>query len=140
MVNKKSLIIKVLTVTSMLFGVLIFLIITSNKPLEEVNKGSDNDQELSSSKLIIPTKEYILKNGFPKNEKGETYGPDMGNLILDEPVLSLTEGENGVLGYIYRPKGISSPSELEEYYKSREKSTPLYLQDGETVIGTYYFN
>lgn len=138
--NKIKSNIKVLTVFSMVLGVLTVLMFTSIKPFEEVNKVSATDQEMSSSKLIVPSREYVLNNGFPKNEKGETYGPDMGNLLLVESDLTLAEGENGVLGYIYPPKGISSPSELEEYNKSHKKSTPLYLQDGETVIGTFYFN
>lgn len=51
--------------------------------------------------LVIPTFEYILENGYPVNDKGETYGPDMGNMmIIDEPDLILAQGENSIIGYV----------------------------------------
>jgi len=50
--------------------------------------------------LVIPTFEYILENGYPVNDKGETYGPDMGNMmIIEEPDLILAQGENSIIGY-----------------------------------------
>lgn len=58
--------------------------------------------------------------------------------MLVEPDIILAEGANGVLGYIYQPEGIPSPSKLDEYNKSFKKSTPLYLHDGETIIGTFF--
>ncbi|KMY50216.1 hypothetical protein AC625_12495 [Peribacillus loiseleuriae] len=92
-----------------------------------------------TSDLVIPTKDSIISDGYPTNENGQTYGPNMENLMLVEPDLMLAEGVNGVLGYIYQPEGISSPSELDAYNKSFKESTPLYLQDGKTIIGTFYF-
>ncbi|WP_028391009.1 hypothetical protein [Bacillus cihuensis] len=92
-----------------------------------------------TSDLVIPTKDSIISDGYPTNENGQTYGPNMANLMLVEPDLMLAEDENGVLGYIYQAEGMSSPSELDEYNKSFKESTPLYLQDGKTLIGTFYF-
>lgn len=92
-----------------------------------------------TSDLVIPTKDSIISDGYPTNKNGQTYGPNMENLMLVEPDLMLAEGANGVLGYIYQPEAISSPSELDEYNKSFKESTPLYLQDGKTIIGTFYF-
>lgn len=93
----------------------------------------------SNTTLIIPLKDEISKNGYPKNENGQTYGSDMGNQILESPDLMLAEGENGTLGYIYQPQGAASPGEVEEYYERRSNSTPLYLHDGKTVIGEFIF-
>ena len=112
---------------------------------ETLSKAEDNNNselEMDTLDLVIPTTESILKDGYPTNDNGLTYGPNMGDMtiILGEPDLLLAEGENGVIGYIYQPEGISSPSELAEYNKSRKKSTPLYLHDGKTIIGTFNFN
>ncbi|WP_028391077.1 hypothetical protein [Bacillus cihuensis] len=92
-----------------------------------------------TSDLVIPTKDSIIRDGYPTNENWQTYGPNMEKLMLVEPDLMLAEGANGLLGYIYQPEGISSPSELDEYNKSFKVSIPLYLQDGKTIIGTFYF-
>jgi|GEM_PF-5483674 len=47
-----------------------------------INNGRSN-----ASDLVIPTKESVSKDGYPTNENGQTYGPDMGELMLDEPDL-----------------------------------------------------
>lgn len=147
--NVKEANIKVLSVIIMLFAIIYFLVLSSNTSLvinekkAEVNGNNSNQIEMNASDLVIPTRESILKDGYPINENGQTYGPNMGDLMLDEhgePDLMLAEGENGVLGYIYQPVGISSPSELDEYNKSLKKSTPLYLHDGKTIIGIFNFS
>lgn len=135
--------IKVLAVILM-FSTIIFLLVPSSNRLlanDSITETIDNNHtKMSASDLVIPDRDSIISDGYPTNENGQTYGPNMEDLIPVEPDLMLVEGENGVLGYIYQPKGISSPSELDEYNKSFKESTPLYLQDGKTIIGEFYFN
>ena len=134
-VNKTN--IKVLKAIIIFSAIILIFVFSSNKSL--FISGNESSQfEKDDSGLIIPTQEYVLNYGYPKNESGETYGPNMGNLLLVEPELLLALGENGVRGYIYQPKGINSPDELDDYIPP--KSTPLYLQDGKTIIGTFNFN
>lgn len=137
---------KVLT-AFLTIAVIILVLLLSNSSLfidEKMTVVNDkNPKEMNASDLVIPTWESIVKDGYPINENGQTYGINMGDLILGElgePDLLLAKDENGVLGYIYQPKGISSPNELDEYNKSFKKSVPLYLHDGKTIIGTFYFN
>ncbi|MGA4518369.1 metal ABC transporter substrate-binding protein [Solibacillus silvestris] len=93
--------------------------------------------------LVIPTFEYILENGYPVNDKGETYGPDMGNMmIIEEPDLILAQGENSIIGYAKKveldgPKP-KTPEEAVKLNNSPPREVPLYDVDGETIIGTYW--
>lgn len=118
----------------------LLLLLVGCSELEASTKEEDttiDNIEKNASDLVIPDLETILKEGYPTNENGQTYGPNLKNLDV-EPDLILVEGENGILGYIYQPKGISSP--IENSNKNLEKSTPVYLQDGKTVIGTFSYN
>lgn len=144
MIRNSKKIYKVLTVffilvTITLLGALRPKFLVAEISLED-NNNNRNYVTMSTGDLVVPTKEDIMSDGYPTNEKGQTYGPDMGNLMSEEPDLILAEGENDVLGYMLPPKGISSPSELDEYNKSNKKWTLLYLQDGKTVVGKFYFN
>ena len=134
--------IMVLTVILMLLAIILFSVPSSNTSFAKIMTDDNNSNHIkvNASDLVIPTRDSITSDGYPINENGQTYGPNMENLMLVEPDLMLAEGANGVLGYIYQPEGISSPSELDEYNKSFKKSTPLYLHDGKTIIGTFYFN
>lgn len=137
---KKKNIVLVIFVTT-LSAILLFLApVFSNTSSDKVIKADydENYIEGVSSELVIPTEEYLLSKGYPMNEKGETYGPNLGNKMLVEPDLILATGENGIVGYIYQQKALSSPSEVESYIPP--KSTPLYLQDGDTIIGTFNYN
>ena len=93
--------------------------------------------------LVIPTVEYILENGYPVNDKGETYGPNMGNMmIIDEPDLILAQGENGIIGYAKKlelegPKP-KTPEEAVKLNNPPPREVPLYDVDGETIIGEYW--
>ena len=94
----------------------------------------------------------IIQNGYPVNEKGETYGP-ASYWIWDEnviqPDLQLAEGENGVTGYIRLSEideldghnNVHMPEDAVEYMKRRagegDITVNMYLQDGETVIGKF---
>lgn len=48
-----------------------------------------------NTELVIPSKESIKNNDYPINEDGQSYGPDMRNIISDSPDLILAEGKNG---------------------------------------------
>ena len=93
--------------------------------------------------LVIPTFEYILENGYPVNDKGETYGPNMGNMmIIDEPDLILAQGENGKIGYAKKldlegPKP-KTPEEAVKLNNRPPRELPLYDVDGETIIGKFW--
>ena len=132
--------IKVLGVALFLVVTTIYFTLSNNQIFSAGNEQKDINQD--ASELIVPTREDIINNGYPVNANGKTYGPNMENLILDEPDLLLAEGKNGVLGYIYPPKSINSLDELDEYNSLRDeyREVPLYLHDGETVIGTFYFD
>lgn len=139
--NDKRANVKVLTVILMLLAIIFFLVPSSNTSFANKTMTDDNNHiKMNASDLVIPTRDSITNHGYPTNENKQTYGPNMENLMLVEPDLILAEGADGLLGYIYQPEDILSPSELDEYNKSFEKSTPLYLHDGKTIIGTFYFN
>lgn len=93
--------------------------------------------------LVIPTFEYILENGYPVNDKGETYGPNMGNMMtIDEPDLILAQGENRIIGYAKKveldgPKP-KTPEEAVKLNNPSPREVPLYDVDGETIIGKYW--
>lgn len=132
---------KVFTFFIILLSMIFFFVSSSfaNKVLLDNNDDKSNYIKMKDD-LVIPTRDSVISDGYPTNENGQTYGPNMENLTLVEPDLVLAEGADGVSGYIYQPKGMLSPSELDEYNESVEKSTPLYLQDGKTIIGTFYYN
>ncbi|MFS0876344.1 metal ABC transporter substrate-binding protein [Solibacillus isronensis] len=93
--------------------------------------------------LVIPTFEYILENGYPVNDKGETYGPGMGNMmIIDEPDLILAQGENSIIGYVKKVEmDVPKPKTPEEAVKLNNpppREVTLYDIDGETIIGTFW--
>lgn len=94
-----------------------------------------------ANRLDIPTTECIEQEGYPVNENGETYGPQIKN-TLESPDLILAENAEGVKGYIraaeidYTPQtpdeaGAISKSCYEQYYN-------MYLQDGKTIVGKFW--
>lgn len=95
----------------------------------------------NNSESSIPTIEDVLENGYPKNELGETYGPDLGNNSFESPDLQLAEATNGKLGYV-------RTTELDDNYtradvlnsftrQKTSKTVKVYLEDGKTVIGKF---
>ena len=114
---------------------------------ERLTKTEDNNGNhigKNTSGLVIPSKESIVKEGYPKNENRQTYGPDMGDLNLGElgePDLMLAEGENGTVGYVKKEDlNGPEPKNPEEAVKLNEvlrREIPLYDVDGETVIGKF---
>lgn len=107
-----------------------------------VNSVSEISQKIDKQreKDFVPQVDDMREQGYPKNEKGETYGPNVKELD-DEPELILVRYEGGY-GYVRKSEmdndGVQSPSEAVEKMKgggSREIN--VYLQDGITCIGTF---
>lgn len=100
--------------------------------------------EKPQQELHIPTLEEIRQNGYPVNTNGETYGPTLPDENAKEPDLILAVGEGDILGYIKATDttdNVTSPEEALAYMEWVKKqdciSIPLYMQDGETVIGKF---
>lgn len=127
--------------------VILLLLLVGCSQQEILTKVEDNNSNhigKNASDLVIPSKESILKEGYPTNENGQSYGPDMGDLNLGElgePDLMLAEGENGTIGYVKKedlngpqPK---TPEEAVKLNKAKPREISLYDVDGETVIGKF---
>ena len=89
----------------------------------------------------IPDQAQVKENGYPKNENGESYGPDIyANTYPEyEPDLILAQNEDGVIGYIKKTDIKGGAETLEEAlnWKPQENTVPMYLEDGITVIGEF---
>lgn len=95
------------------------------------------ENAIRDEQLIVPTIEEIIANGYPINERGETYGPDVNG--MDRPDLILAENKDGVLGYI-READEPQPQSIEDALAMNGQERfqfNLYLQDGETIIGVF---
>ena len=97
--------------------------------------------EAENKRLIIPTKSSILQAGYPTNQNGETYGPDIAEWNYG-PDLILARDKNGNMGYIKQSEevflNITTPSEAIHSMSSSESHViNMYLQDGVTVIGQF---
>ena len=128
--------------------VILLLLLVGCSQQEILTKAEDNNSNHigeNALDLVIPSKESILKEGYPTNKNGQTYGPDMGDLNLGklgEPDLMLAKGENGTIGYAKKedlngpqPKTPEEAVKLTKEAKPRE--VPLYDVDGETIIGKF---
>ena len=105
----------------------------SNEPFVSVN---DSDQE---NGLKIVTLEEIRKGGYPINEFGETYGPNIPENAeaTDEPDLILVENSNGKYGYIKASDLNQEPHTIKEalaYSNVDVRVLNMYSQDGKTII------
>ena len=86
--------IKVLTISLVLTATIIFLVLSNNTFTTKgkmANANNNISTEKNISDLVIPTRDSIIKNGYPINESGQTYGPNMENLMLVEPDLLLAK-------------------------------------------------
>ena len=79
--------------------------------------------------LIIPDSQEIIEKGYPKNESGETYGPDLSDYVGTVPDLILAESEEGTKGYLRKTD--------KDSITSTSRTLPLYLQDGKTKIAEF---
>jgi beta-lactamase regulating signal transducer with metallopeptidase domain len=99
--------------------------------------------EVPAVKVYVPTQEEVLINGYPVNENGETFGPQVID-ILDSPDLVLAVNDEGVVGYV-RPDEddgakVSSPEEAAAYMAAgpHDQFINMYTEDGQTVIGKFF--
>lgn len=83
---------------------------------------------------------------YPVNSRGETYGSDSAQFMEEKPDLVLVQNADGVLGYARMEElngfDPSNPEEATEYMQShfRARDVTMYLQDGETVVGTFHID
>lgn len=90
--------------------------------------------------LHIPTEEWILEHGYPTNDLGETYGPDVSDDIPSPDLTLAYNYEEGIRGYVRQSElDAGCPQTLEEAanWKQQRFYVNLYLQDGKTVIGRF---
>ena len=128
-------------------AVISLLLLVGCSQQETLPKAEDNNNSeisMDALDLVIPSRESILKDGYPINDNGQSYGPNMGNVTikLGEPDLMLTKGENGTIGYVNKedlngpqPKTPEEAVRLTNEAKPRE--IPLYDVDGKTIIGKF---
>ncbi len=95
--------------------------------------------------LQIPTLDYIWEHGYPVNEHGKTYGPEV-DFIAEAPDLRLVENHSGLEGYVKKSEDPSSwvinPEAAAAYMaacqaRRNNHNWVMYLEDGETVIGVF---
>ena len=89
--------------------------------------------------IIIPTVDDIRANGYPTNENGETYGPEVWESTDPPPDLILVIADDGQDGYVKKTdmdSDVTTPEEAANYKPGR-RVLNVYLHDGTTVIGTF---
>ncbi|WP_394192047.1 metal ABC transporter substrate-binding protein [Paenisporosarcina quisquiliarum] len=126
-------------------AVISLLLLVGCSQQETLTKAEDNNSNhigKNASVVVIPTRESILKDGYPTNENGQTYGPNIRDLMLVEPDLISAIGIDGTIGYVKKddldgpmPKTPEEAVRLTKEAKPRE--IPLYDVDGETIIGKF---
>lgn len=92
----------------------------------------------------LPTQEYVREHGYPVNESGETYGPNVDG--FEEPDLILARTRDGLRGYLKRTEDpgdwVHNPDEAMRYVEEtrticRNHYRVMYLEDGKTPIGLF---
>lgn len=98
-------------------------------------------QQKEDKSIIVPSVDDIRMSGYPVNEIGWTYGPDIKDNTdtESEPDLILVCNEFGVLGYIRKVDVDAGARTLEEAKERKGDgySVNMYLEDGCTVVGTF---
>lgn len=105
------------------------------------NQQTEKDQPKGNTSITVPSVDDIRVSGYPINEMGQTYGPDIKDNIdtESEPDLILACNEFGVEGYIRKTDIDAGARTLEEAEKRKEEGyrVNMYLEDGCTVVGTF---
>jgi len=121
-------------------AVISLLLLVGCSQQETLTKAEDNNSN-NASDLDIPTGESILKDGYPTNKNGQTYGPNMGELMPVEPDLISAIGVEGTNGYVKKEdlNGLQpkTPEEAVKLNEAKPREIPLYDVDGETIIGKF---
>ena len=108
----------------------------NNESFANVNESEQEDC------LQIVTVDEVRKGGYPINEFGETYGPDIPENAetAKEPDLIFVENSKGESGYIKSSELNQEAHSIKEalaYSKESARAVNMYLQDGKTVIGKF---
>lgn len=90
--------------------------------------------------LIVPCVDDVRENGYPKNETGETYGPDVKEFDSGPDLVLVKYGDG--YGYIRQSEmdndGVKTPEDaVDQMRKEETRKINVYLQDGATCIGTF---
>ena len=101
------------TVPFCLIGLLAIILLTTAAGLEVEEK---EIKPTTPTTLMIPSVEEVRANGYPVNEQGQTYGPDIreNTNIEEAPDLILVCNEFGEEGYIRSTDCDAGASTLEE--------------------------
>ena len=92
----------------------------------------------------LPTQAYVLEHGYPVNESGETYGPDVEG--FDAPDLILAHPQGKLQGYLKESEDpgvwVHNPDDAMRYMEEtrticRNHYRVMYLEDGKTPIGLF---
>ena len=135
----KSVLSFIMVVLLMAFGTVAFALSNVNDVRHETGESVSKDEEVGDSGILIPTTEWIIENGYPINEYGETYGPNPKGWLV-EPDLILAVNDDGSYGYI-RASDMEGARTLEEALNWVPRtSVPTYLHDGRTKVGTFTFS
>lgn len=88
--------------------------------------------------ILIPSVNEVRKHGYPYNELGETYGPDIKEFDYEPDLLLVRHGE--LHGYIRQSElndSIQSPEDVKKQRQQKGKEVKIYLHDGVTCIGIF---
>lgn len=91
----------------------------------------------SPGRLDIPSQDNIRTHGYPTNQKGQTYGPDVKELT-EIPDLILVQSDN-ILGYVEASDLDDNVTSIADALSSNSvtRTIPVYMQDGTTIIGEF---
>lgn len=110
-----------------------------NQEVKSVQSAGSGEIKFAEE-IIIPTVDDIRRNGYPKNEKGETYGPDVKELDNGPDLVLVRYGDG--YGYIRQSEmdddGVKSPKDVAKKMGEEEtRKINVYLQDGTTCVGIF---
>lgn len=124
-----------------------------------VGLATESNKSDEPAVLHVPSIQEIIQNGYPVNENGETYGPNVPYNeyvdIISAPDSLLAQNEDGVLGYVRHKTDYplaSTARNPEEAmaemahaldfasHTERDHYVNMYLEDGVTVIGRFFGN
>lgn len=112
---------------------------TSQEVVDPTSSGGKYSDSIAQS-IIVPSVDDVREHGYPKNENGETYGPDVKESDSGPDLILVRYGDG--YGYIRQSEmdndGVESPKEAVDKMNTKEaRKINVYLQDGITCIGTF---
>lgn len=120
------------------------------KWLSDVGTTPNPDSTDPADWLHVPSQQEVLRDGYPVNKNGETYGPAMPVNDWESPDLELAKNQNGLAGYVrdseFPGASVRNPEEAMAYmdhladwesHTDADHYVNMYLHDGVTVIGRF---